>query len=315
MKLVVIGGGTGLSSMLAGMKRIKDAQITAIVTVADNGGSTGRLRDVYDVPAIGDIRNVLVSMAGDSQNKLFSELINYRFEGDQDVGGHNLGNLIILALINITGSFMGAVQAASKVMRVDGNILPSTLEQVTLEAAMTDGEVVTGEAEIPKAGKRIDHVFYNKDIAAYEPALEAIREADLIIYGIGSLYTSIIPNLIVGGISDAIKSNPCPHIYFCNAMTQPGETTGMCMEDHVRALEKHSYEGAADVVVLDTTYVPQDVYDRYKTEGSVSVRSKETEHGYKVIERQMIMIDQNGMIRHDSQAVKDVVEEIMNNEV
>lgn len=143
--IVVIGGGTGLSSMLMGMKSIQNANITAIVTVADDGGSTGRIRDIYNVPAVGDIRHVLCAMAQDDENHLFSDLMNYRFEGDKDIGGHNLGNLIFLALMNLTGSFIGAIQAISKVLKVKGTIVPSTLDIVTLYAMMKDGTLVRGE--------------------------------------------------------------------------------------------------------------------------------------------------------------------------
>lgn len=144
-KIVVIGGGTGLSSMLKGMKRLENVDLTAVVTVADDGGSTGRIRDIYNVPAVGDIRHVLCAMADEEDEGFFSDLLNYRFEGSKDIGGHNLGNLIFLAMINTTGSFMGAIESISRVLNVKGNILPSTLDVVTLYAMMKDGTLVRGE--------------------------------------------------------------------------------------------------------------------------------------------------------------------------
>lgn len=212
--IVVIGGGTGLSSMLMGMKKLDDVDLTAIVTVADDGGSTGRIRDIYNVPAVGDIRHVLCAMAADENEHLFRDMMSYRFEGSKDIGGHNLGNLIFLSLMDITGSFMGAIQAISRILKVKGTILPSTLDTVTLYAMMEDGTLVRGENNIPTLNNSIDHVFYQKRVEPQRDALKAIRKADLIIYGIGSLYTSIMPNLIIPEIVDEIKRNPCQKIYF-----------------------------------------------------------------------------------------------------
>lgn len=240
--IVVIGGGTGLSSMMMGMKKLKNVNLTAIVTVADDGGSTGRIRDVYHVPAMGDIRHVLSAMSQEENETLFNDLMNYRFEGDKDIGGHSLGNLIFLALMDTTGSFMGAIQSISKVLNVKGEILPSTLDVVTLYALMQDGTLVRGEKNIPNMDNHIEKIFYQQSITPFPKAIEAIEQADLIIYGIGSLYTSVIPNLIIQEISQVIYENPCPKIYFCNAMSQPGETDGYSLEDHIRALEKHSFK-------------------------------------------------------------------------
>ena len=229
--VVIIGGGTGLSVMLRGMKTIPGVELSAIVTVADDGGSTGRLRDSYQIPAMGDIRNVMCAMA--EEESIFTELMNYRFKGVGDIGGHNLGNLLLLALSETTGSFMEAIRTFSRVLKVRGKILPSTLEVVTLYAVMEDGTIVRGEKNIPKFRNHIDRVFYQRHIRATEEALQAIRSADLIIYGIGSLYTSIMPNLIIDEIRNELIANPCRKVYFCNAMSQPGETDGYSVEDHV----------------------------------------------------------------------------------
>ena len=309
--IVVIGGGTGLSSMMMGMKKLKNVNLTAIVTVADDGGSTGRIRDVYHVPAMGDIRHVLSAMSQEENETLFHDLMNYRFEGDKDIGGHSLGNLIFLALMDTTGSFMGAIQSISKVLNVKGEILPSTLDVVTLYALMQDGTLVRGEKNIPNMDNHIEKIFYQQSITPFPKAIEAIEQADLIIYGIGSLYTSVIPNLIIQEISQAIYENPCPKIYFCNAMSQPGETDGYSLEDHIRALEKHSFKNPVDVAVLNESVLPDFVKKNYEEEGSYPVQMQESEHPYKIITRNLIMLDEKGRIRHNPDAVKAVLEEIL----
>ncbi|MCI9040341.1 gluconeogenesis factor YvcK family protein [Dubosiella newyorkensis] len=309
--IVVIGGGTGLSSMMMGMKKLKNVNLTAIVTVADDGGSTGRIRDVYHVPAMGDIRHVLSAMSQEENETLFNDLMNYRFEGDKDIGGHSLGNLIFLALMDTTGSFMGAIQSISKVLNVKGEILPSTLDVVTLYALMQDGTLVRGEKNIPNMDNHIEKIFYQQSITPFPKAIEAIEQADLIIYGIGSLYTSVIPNLIIQEISQAIYENPCPKIYFCNAMSQPGETDGYSLEDHIRALEKHSFKNPVDVAVLNESVLPDFVKKNYEEEGSYPVQMQESEHPYKIITRNLIMLDEKGRIRHNPDAVKAVLEEIL----
>ncbi len=309
--IVVIGGGTGLSSMMMGMKKLKNVNLTAIVTVADDGGSTGRIRDVYHVPAMGDIRHVLSAMSQEENETLFNDLMNYRFEGDKDIGGHSLGNLIFLALMDTTGSFMGAIQSISKVLNVKGEILPSTLDVVTLYALMQDGTLVRGEKNIPNMDNHIEKIFYQQSITPFPKAIEAIEQADLIIYGIGSLYTSVIPNLIIQEISQAIYENPCPKIYFCNAMSQPGETDGYSLEDHIRALEKHSFKNPVDVAGLNESVLPDFVKKNYEEEGSYPVQMQESEHPYKIITRNLIMLDEKGRIRHNPDAVKAVLEEIL----
>lgn len=309
--IVVIGGGTGLSNMLMGMKKLKDVNLTAIVTVADDGGSTGRIRDIYNVPAVGDIRHVLCAMADDQDETLFRDLMNYRFEGSKDIGGHNLGNLIFLALMNTTGSFMGAIQAISRILKIKGTILPSTLDIVTLYAMMKDGTLVRGEKNIPTLSNSIDHVFYQKSVTPQRQAIEAIENADLIIYGIGSLYTSIMPNLIIPGISQAIKNNSCKRIYFCNAMSQPGETDDFSVEDHIRAIERHSFKNPVDIAIVNDSYIPQSVLNAYAKQHSKPVKVQEEEHVYSIIKEKLLMFDEKGRIRHDPDAVKKAVESIL----
>ena len=308
--VVVIGGGTGLSVMMRGLKQIKNINLTAIVTVADDGGSTGRIRRQFHIPAMGDIRNVMCAMA--EEESIFTSLMNYRFEGEEgDVGGHNLGNLILTALTKTTGSFMEAIQTFSKFLNVKGEIIPSSLQVITLYAVMEDGTIVRGESNIPNFDNQIERVFYEEKVEPTREALQAIHEADVIVYGIGSLYTSIIPNLIVDGIVDELKKNPVKKIYFCNAMTQPGETDNFSLEDHVRALQNHSYEKAIDIVITHNNRAEQRLLDIYKAMGSVPVRVMEEKHSYTILERDVLSFDDD-LIRHDSNKIRDVLEEIIN---
>ena len=307
-KVVIIGGGTGLSVMLRGMKHIDDIQLSAIVTVADDGGSTGRIRDSYQIPAMGDILHVMCAMA--EEESIFTELMNYRFDGEGDIAGHNLGNLLLLALSQTTGSFMEAIRTFSRVLKVRGKIIPSTLEIVTLFAIMEDGTIVRGEDNIPKFRNHIDRVFYQRDIKATKESLEAIREADLIIYGIGSLYTSIMPNLIIDEIRNELIANPCRKVYFCNAMSQPGETDHYSLEDHVNAILHHAYADAVDIVVTNNNTFSKEMLDKYSAMGSAPIPIREQRHPYLVLQRDLMNMD-DALIRHDSQKVKAVVEEIL----
>lgn len=307
--VVVIGGGTGLSVMLRGLKQIPDINLSAIVTVADDGGSTGRIRRQFHIPAMGDIRNVMCAMA--EEETIFTSLMNFRFDGEEsDVGGHNLGNLILTALTQTTGSFMEAISTFSKFLNVKGDIIPSSLEVLTLFAMMEDGTIVRGESNIPDFNNRIDKVFYDRKIPPTQEALQAIHEADIIMYGIGSLYTSILPNVIVDGIVEQLKANPAKKIYFCNAMTQPGETDGFCVEDHVHAIEKHAFLGAVDIVITHNNRASDCIVEKYKHMGSAPVRIANSEHPYIIVERDVLNFDEE-LIRHDSNKIRDVLEELI----
>lgn len=308
--VVVIGGGTGLSVMLRGLKQISDINLSAIVTVADDGGSTGRIRRQFHLPAMGDVRNVMCAMA--EEETIFTSLMNFRFDGDNnDVGGHNLGNLILTAMTQTTGNFMEAIRTFSKFLNVRGQILPSSLQVITLYAVMEDGTIVRGESNIPRFSNRIERVFYQTRVEPTREALQAIHEADLIVYGIGSLYTSIMPNLIVDGIVDELYKNKAKKIYFCNAMSQPGETDNFSLEDHVRAIQKHSFPEAVDIVVTHNNQASEEMLKKYKEMGSDSVHVKEQTHNYQILERNVLNFD-DGLIRHDSNKIRDVIIELLN---
>lgn len=310
-KVVVIGGGTGSSVILRGFKLLENIKLTAVVTVADDGGSTGRLRKQYQIPAMGDIRNVMVAMA--ESESLLGPLMDYRFEGTGDIGGHNLGNLMLTALTQTTGNFMEAIQKLSKVLKVKGTIIPSTTQIVTLIARMEDGTIVRGESNIPKFQNRIDTVFYQEQVTASKEAIKAIQEADYIVYGIGSLYTSIISNLIIPEIRDAILGSKAKKIYFCNAMSQPGETDGYALEDHVNAILKHSNEKAIDIVVASNDVLSQETLKCYEEKGSIPVTIKEDTHAYQLEQKELLKFD-DGFIRHDSLKLKEAFEDLMNKE-
>jgi uncharacterized cofD-like protein len=311
-KVVVMGGGTGQATLLRGLKLINNIHLTAIVTVADDGGSTGRLRRAFHIPAMGDIRNVMISMA--ESETMLSTLMDYRFEGapENEMYGHNLGNLILTALTDRSGNFMEAISVISKVLNVKGDIVPSSLQVITLFAEMVDGTIVRGESNIPKNGNRINRVFYQEKVRASRQAIEAISSADLIIYGVGSLYTSICPNLIIEDIALALKKAKAKKIYMCNAMTQPGETDFYSMEEHVDAIIRHSCV-EIDLVVKANDSLPPEVIERYKNMGSTLVEMMDENHEYPVMLSSLLDFT-NGLVRHDPLKVKDLIESILTQE-
>lgn len=308
--VVVIGGGHGQSAICRGIKNIPDLNISAIVTVADDGGSTGRLRRKFHIPAMGDIRNVMISLA--ESESLMTDIMNYRFDDpdgtEDDIAGHNLGNLILTALTQKTGSFMEAVSEIQKVLNVRGTIIPATTQVITLIAQMEDGVVVKGEANIPTRANRIRKVFYDTPVQAEPDALKAIHNADLIIYGIGSVYTSILPNVIIPQMQKELKQSKARKVYFCNAMTQPGETDGYCLEDHVQALVSHGVP--VDAVITSTEVIPNETLLNYYREGSTPVYIRDVAHDYEIIRRPLLVFN-DGLIRHDPQKIREAVEELV----
>ena len=308
--IVVIGGGHGQSAICRGIKNIPDVDISAVVTVADDGGSTGRLRRRFHIPAMGDIRNVMISLA--ESETLMTDIMNYRFDdpdgSETDISGHNLGNLILTALTQQTGSFMEAVSEIQKVLNVRGKIIPATSQVITLLAEMEDGVVVKGEANIPTRANRISRVFYDQPVHAESEAIEAIRQADLIIYGIGSVYTSILPNVIIPEIQQELMKAKARKVYFCNAMTQPGETDGYCLEEHVAALRSHGVP--VDAVITSTEIIPEDILVSYYRQGSTPVYIRDGQHDYEII-RRSLLIFKDGLIRHDPKQIQAVISDLV----
>jgi len=266
-KIVAIGGGTGLATVLRGLK-VLSYDITAIVTVADDGGSSGRLRKDMGILPPGDIRNCLLALAEAEPD--MAALFNHRFSKGE-LRGHNFGNLFLAAMTEMTGDFQEAVRAMSRILAVKGKVLPATLSDVTLVAEMEDGSVILGEAAIPLARGKIRNLRLRPE---YPPALdEAVREiqsADGIIIGPGSLFTSIIPNLLVQGIRQAVSESTASKLYVCNVMTQPGETDGFTVFDHVQAIENHAGTLFSHVLV-NTAGAPDDVTMKYSAEGKYQV--------------------------------------------
>ena len=250
-RLVTIGGGTGMSAMLRGIKRYT-GNISAIVTVADDGGSSGRLRGEYRVLPPGDFRQCLTALA--ETEPLMTSLFQHRFGGEGSLSGHSFGNLFIMAMSEITGNFEHALRESGRVLAVRGQIIPSTLQDVTL-CAHVEGELVVGESRIPEEGGFIEHVFLDPpNPPVNTEAEQAILDAELIIVGPGSLYTSILPNLLVDGMVEAMRATPAVKVYVCNVATQPGETTGFSVSQHLDAIEAHVGGNLFDYVVVNSNY-------------------------------------------------------------
>ena len=267
--ITVVGGGLGLSVLLRGIKQAT-SNVTAVVTVADDGGSSGRLRQDLGMIPPGDLRNCLVALA--DTEPLMEKLFQHRFEGSSELSGHSFGNLFIAAMTQVTGDVETALKESSKVLAVKGQVLPASKEFVRLDAIMEDGTVVCGESHIPEAHKRIHRVkLYPEHAEAVQSSLDAIRNAEAIVLGPGSLYTSVIPNLLVEGIGDAICRSKAVKIYICNVMTQPGETDGYTASMHVKAIMDHAGRNAVDYVIVNSTPVPEDLKQKYAETGAYPV--------------------------------------------
>lgn len=269
-KVVVIGGGTGLSMLLRGLKK-HTSNLTAIVTVADDGGSSGRLREDFNMIAPGDLRNCLVALA--DKEGLMEELFQYRFGGQGDLSGHNFGNLFLTALTQVLDSDVEkALEASSKILKVRGRVVPSSTEEISLSACYRDGSLIEGESNIPQVGKMIEKVFTSPEKPKPEgAALQAIDEADVIILGPGSLYTSIMPNLLVDKLADHVRASKAEKMYICNVMTQPGETDGYTVADHVEAIYKHGGEGLINTVLVNDNTLTDTVLSNYRNVGATPV--------------------------------------------
>ncbi|MBQ8219415.1 MAG: YvcK family protein [Bacilli bacterium] len=296
--VVVIGGGTGLSTLLRGLK-LFPMNITAIVTVADDGSSTGRLREEFDIPAVGDLRNVLVSLS--EVEPLVEELLQYRFDTYSDLNKHAMGNLLLTAMYNITGSLTDSLEALSRIFNIKGSVLPFTEDKAILMAHTKDGEVIEGESKITKAGKQIKYVSYKNKVKVTPQVLKAVEEADLIIIGIGSLYTSIIPNLLSKEMTKALKQSSAKKMYICNIMSEHGETDGYNVSDCVKQINKYVDKNFIDVVLANKKIVPDYILKLYEEEKSAQILvDKENIHkmGVKLITADLLSIE-NNQARHD----------------
>lgn len=296
--VTVIGGGTGLSVLLRGIKSVT-SNITAIVTVADDGGSSGRLREDLGIIPPGDLRNCLVALA--DTEPLMEKLFQHRFGGAGDLAGHSFGNLFIAAMTEVLGDVEKALKESSKVLAVRGQVLPASTQRVRLMAEMTDGTIIAGESQIPLANKQIKRVYLHpEEVEPVNSALEAIREADAIILGPGSLYTSVLPNLLVKGVAEALRQSQAVKIYICNVMTQPGETDGFTASGHVKAILDHVGPGVIDYVVVNSQPVACNLQEIYASQGAYPVlvdKDVLSEMAVKVVEANII--SETNLVRHD----------------
>lgn len=329
LKIVSIGGGTGLSTLLSGLKNYVGREslantgsdlnwieaLTAVVTVTDDGGSSGRLREEFQILPPGDIRNCMAALAEDE--RLLTRLFQYRFESEGDLSGHSFGNLFLAALAGVTGDFLEAIKVSSEVLAIKGRIFPSTVEDIALVAELEDGRVIRGETNIVESRSGIRRLRLSSDTCQPLPeTLDAIKHADIITIGPGSLYTSIIPNLLVNGIVGAMRDTTALKVYICNIMTQPGETEGFDVEDHLRVLFDYSQDLELDYALVNSTPISDELREKYLADGAaqvelgaaigsglndalqrVFIEKANRAHPFRVICRDLLHED--GLVRHD----------------
>ncbi|SDQ26211.1 conserved hypothetical protein, cofD-related [Virgibacillus subterraneus] len=310
-RVVVIGGGTGMPVLLRGLKNLP-IHLTALVTVADDGGSTGRLRNEMSIPAPGDIRNVIAALS-DAEPMLL-ELFQHRFTMGNGLSGHSMGNLLLAAMTSITGNFYTGIKEISRVLNVKGKIYPISNESMSLHAKMTDGMVVSGESNIPLANKKINRVFLSpQPVQPLPNAVRALEKADLIVIAPGSLYTSILPNMIIPQIDVAIQQSKGKVVYVCNVMTQAGETTGYSAADHVQAIHEH-VGNCIDSIVVHNEPINENVRDVYAEENAAPVvydTDRLLEMGLQIIESDIINPSRTAL-RHDTHKIAELLYSIIN---
>lgn len=299
-KIVILCGGSGSASLLRGLKKFP-VDITTVVTVADDGKSTGKLREDFDIPAIGDLNKVICNLS-DSE-PLLEKLLLYRYKNENYLKNHSVGNLLLTALIDIEGNLSSAVDDLAKVLNVKGNILPFTNDSVTLVAEMTDGTVVEGEHNITAAGKVIKELKYKETVNVLPEVLKAVEEADLIIYGIGSLYTSILPTILSDDVKNAIINSKAKKMYISNLMTQHGETDDFKVSDCVNIINKYMGGNYLDVVITSTSMIPDNIRQKYKNQEDSDPMEADFETlkdmGLEVMSSDLtVIIDE--LVRHDS---------------
>ena len=297
-KVVVFGGGSGMSTLLSGLKFFP-LDVTAVITVADDGRSTGNLREEFSMPAMGDVRKVISNMS-DVDPKI-KALLEYRFNTDSDLDGHALGNLILVAMYNLTGSMKESISYLSKLLNVPFKILPISEDNLKLLGEATDGEIIEGEHNITESPKKIKRLFYEKEPKVLKEVIKEIEKADLIILSMGSIFTSVLPNIICKEVLSTIDKSSAKIIYTCNAVTQPGETDGFRVSDHVKLLNKYLEKKKIDAVVASYTKIPKEIVKKYETaeqKDLVPIDEKNIEKlGCKLISGDLLTIKDN-MIRH-----------------
>ncbi len=299
-KVVVLGGGTGMSTLLRGLKKFP-IDITAVVSVCDDGKSTGRLREEFNIIAVGDIRKVLVSLS--ETEPLVKELLNYRFQTTSDLNGHTIGNLILTALTNITGNLSDGIESLSKVFNLKGKVLPLTEDNVTLVAKMQNGDIIEGEHHITESKEKIKKIFYKEEPVVNPFVIDSIKNADLVILSMGSLYTSILPNLICKGIIHTLDKYNQKIMYVANMMTQPGETDEFKISDHIKVLNSYLGNKKIDVVVANDGKIETEIAKKYETleeKDKVELDENETKQQHVQIIKNNYVTIEDEIIRHDT---------------
>ena len=306
-KIVILGGGTGTSSVLRGLKYFP-VDITAVITVSDNGRSTGRLRKEFYTPAVGDIRHVLSSLS--TLPDEVKDVMEYRMSTYSDLNGHSMGNLILTSLYKETGNLKTSIEYMSELLQVKHTVLPLSEDYLTLMGETDNGEIVEGEEQITSANAHYERIFYKEEPHVLPEVFAAIKNADLIILSMGSLYTSILPHLICPDVAAAIKDAPAKKMYICNVMTQPGETDGFGVSDHVNVLEKYIGKDTIDAVIASNTEVAPEILAKYATEEQkdrVQIDyDKMKDAKYKLIESDLLTTA-DGTIKHDSLKLSSVI--------
>lgn len=328
-KVVVIGGGTGTHTVLRGLRRYADRlDITAVVSMADSGGSTGRLRDEFGLLPVGDVRNALTALAadGDEQDALLRQLFSYRFDKGDGLCGHNFGNLLLVALTDILGEETKAIEATSRILRVSGRVLPVTTDSSHLVARYEDGSVVEGEDDIDEASirhaeQRIIGLSLSPKVMLTKASATAIKEADLLVFGPGDLYTSVIANCVVNGFKGAVNDSQAKIVYVCNLMSKKGQTVGMNAAEHIAEIAR--YIGRKpDVALVNNTVFPKDLLEKYEAEGDHPILNNCTDDmGLTILARPLVSKEEivpvkgdalrRSFIRHDHNLLADILYELL----
>lgn len=306
-KVVILGGGTGTSCIVRGLKYFP-IDLTCVITVSDNGSSTGRLRKEFSTPAVGDIRKVLSNLS--TLPTEVRDVMEYRLKAKSELNGHALGNLVLTSLINETGSLKTSIEYLSKILDVKATVLPLSEDYLTLMGKTSDGEIIEGEAEITSAGKSYTEFFYKEEPHVTKEIFDAIKKADLIILSTGSLYTSVMPHIICKDVSEAIRKSKAKLMYICNVMTQPGETDGFGVSDHVNSLEQYIGKDTIDVVVASNTKLSKKMIEKYANEEQKEPVKVDYENiknqKYELIEDDLVTTE-DGTIKHNSLKISSVI--------
>lgn len=295
--IVVLGGGTGQSVLLKGLKQFP-CNITAVVSVADDGKSTGKLRQEFNIPAVGDVRRVLIALS--ETEDIVEKLVNYRFHTTSDLDGHTVGNILLTALIDITGDLSNSVKQVSKTLKLKGKVLPLTDECVTLMGEMEDGEIIEGEHNITETPQKIKRIFYKEEAHANSDVIKEIENSDAIILSMGSIYTSVIPNLLCKDVIEAIDKSDSKIIYVCNLFTQPGETDDFQVSDHIKLINSYLGKRKLDIVITNSEEVPSEVLEKYETTEQKSLVKVDNENiDIENVSKPLVTLADN-TLKHDT---------------